>query len=108
MPHDVLSSWLHTISYVRNLCAHHSRVWNRTLTIKPAIAKKHKTKIFGNKKIYSVIVVMKIMLDEIMINNTWAESLAGLLDEYTNIPISMMGFPDDCKEFEHWGFNESE
>lgn len=102
VPHDVLSSWLHTVSYVRNLCAHHSRVWNRTLTIKPAIAKKHKTKFFGNDKIYSVIVVMKIMLDTIMPDNDWAERLAGLLDEYPEVPRANMGFPDDWKNNDFW------
>jgi abortive infection bacteriophage resistance protein len=25
----ILLSWLHTISYIRNICAHHSRLWNR-------------------------------------------------------------------------------
>ena len=28
-------SWLLTLNYVRNLCAHHSRLWNRELEIKP-------------------------------------------------------------------------
>ena len=27
----ILSSWIHTLVYIRNLCAHHSRIWNRTL-----------------------------------------------------------------------------
>jgi len=30
-----LYSWVHTLVYIRNLCAHHSRIWNRTLAIKP-------------------------------------------------------------------------
>lgn len=33
----VLSSWLFTLNYVRNLCAHHGRLWNRELAIKPII-----------------------------------------------------------------------
>ena len=35
--HQILSSWLHSISYVRNLCAHHSRLWNHQMTIKPTV-----------------------------------------------------------------------
>ncbi len=27
----ILSSWIYTLVYIRNLCAHHSRIWNRTL-----------------------------------------------------------------------------
>lgn len=29
------SSWLHSLVYVRNVCAHHSRLWNRVMRIKP-------------------------------------------------------------------------
>lgn len=27
---SVLGSWLHALSYVRNLAAHHPRLWNRS------------------------------------------------------------------------------
>lgn len=38
--HDsVLESWLHALTYIRNLCAHHSRLWNRTLGITPKLPK---------------------------------------------------------------------
>jgi len=30
-------SWLHTLTYVRNLCAHHSRFWNKRMRIQPQI-----------------------------------------------------------------------
>jgi abortive infection bacteriophage resistance protein len=33
--HTVFTSWLHTLTYVRNICAHHSRLWNRDLAIEP-------------------------------------------------------------------------
>jgi abortive infection bacteriophage resistance protein len=39
IPDGVLVSWLHSLTYVRNVCAHHSRLWNRELAIKPAIPK---------------------------------------------------------------------
>lgn len=100
--HDILSSWLHSIYYVRNLCAHHSRVWNKTLTIKPVIAKKHKTKFNGNNKIYAVLVVIQILLERIAPDNTWAERLKILLNEHPNIPISNMGFPENWIDQTFW------
>ena len=33
----VLGSWLHHLVYVRNLCAHHSRLWDRVWAIKPEL-----------------------------------------------------------------------
>lgn len=100
--HDTLSSWMHAISYVRNLCAHHKRVWNKTLTIKPAIARKHKTKFHGNSKIYGVFVVIQILLEQVAPDNAWAERVSDLLNEHPNIPIDSMGFPDDWRQKSFW------
>jgi abortive infection bacteriophage resistance protein len=41
---DILESWLHSLVFVRNLCAHNSRVWNRSLTIRPKIPKQSPVK----------------------------------------------------------------
>jgi len=38
--HYVLSSWMHVIAYLRNICAHHGRLWNRELSIRPLIPNK--------------------------------------------------------------------
>ena len=27
--HRQLTSWLHTLTYIRNVCSHHGRLWNR-------------------------------------------------------------------------------
>jgi len=99
---EVFCSWLHSISYVRNLCAHHSRVWNKTLTIKPKIAKKHKTKFNGNEKIYSVLVVIQILLEKIAPDNSWAERLAKLIGEHPDLPLANMGFPENWRERDFW------
>jgi abortive infection bacteriophage resistance protein len=105
--HDTLSSWIHAISYVRNLCAHHKRVWNKTLTIKPAIARKHKEKFQGNNKIYGVMVVVQILLDQVAPDNTWAERFRDLMEEHPNIPLANMGIPEDWKTKPFWGLVEA-
>lgn len=33
----ILESWIRSISYIRNLCFHHSRIWNRRLAVSPQI-----------------------------------------------------------------------
>jgi abortive infection bacteriophage resistance protein len=35
--HKILESWLHTLVFARNVCAHHGRIWNRGFTITPVI-----------------------------------------------------------------------
>lgn len=100
--HEILTSWLHSISYVRNLCAHHSRVWNKTLTIKPKISNKYKTIFNGNHTIYSVMVIIQILLDDVAPDNSWAERLRDLICSHPKVDIKRMGFPDDWDNQEFW------
>lgn len=71
LPHDILSSWLHSISYVRNLCAHHNRLWNRICTIKPKAANKYREDMTPNDRLYSQLVVMQVLLKTISPGNHW-------------------------------------
>ena len=48
--HDkVLESWLTSLNAVRNICAHHSRLWNRELGYKPIIPVKNLITIMAPK-----------------------------------------------------------
>lgn len=40
VPAAIFPSWVHSLSYVRNICAHHGRLWNRELAVRPRIPKK--------------------------------------------------------------------
>ncbi|MBU4348575.1 Abi family protein [Patescibacteria group bacterium] len=42
IPDAVLISWIQTINVIRNICAHHSRLWNREMGVKPFIPRKKK------------------------------------------------------------------
>jgi abortive infection bacteriophage resistance protein len=42
IPDEVLTSWLQVINVVRNICAHHGRLWNRQLGYKPLLPGKNK------------------------------------------------------------------
>ncbi|MCG6204578.1 Abi family protein [Rhodopseudomonas sp. HC1] len=101
--HQILSSWLHAISYVRNLCAHHSRLWNRVLTIKLTIPNARRVQFNGqNDRIYSVLLAMQIILQKIWSNNHWAEALGKIIDSHPRIPLTSMGFPEDWKQRKEW------
>ena len=68
---NVLASWMHSISYIRNLCAHHSRLWNRRLAIKPKVLKNNKIWSdidSNNQKLFSILLVVKELFKEY-----WAE-----------------------------------
>lgn len=97
--HEVLASFLRHLTEVRNICAHHSRLWNRKFTVTFAIPKKPKylaQQLNINKKryLYNTIVMVSYLLDLISVNNSWSYQLTDLVNKY-NINVSLMGFPDD-------------
>jgi len=53
---QTMHSWLHVIAYLRNLCAHHSRLWNRCFTISPEVPKAYKQQMASNKTFYAQAV----------------------------------------------------
>jgi abortive infection bacteriophage resistance protein len=104
VPHQILSSWFHSVSYVRNICAHHSRLWNRICTIKPTVANTYRSEFPSNDRVYAQLLVMQILIKKIWASNHWAEKLDTLISEHPAVPISDMGFPSDWKNRPVWAF----
>ncbi len=56
----VLQSWVHAFAQLRNICAHHGRLWNRRLTTTPQLPNNplypflNNTSIHTNK-IYTIL-----------------------------------------------------
>jgi abortive infection bacteriophage resistance protein len=83
----VAQSWLHTLSYVRNVCAHHGRLWNRDLAIKP-ILPKHQPEwsTLHNRRVYSVLCILRRLTQPNPDGDGWAQEVVGLLTELNAIP----------------------
>lgn len=95
----IMESWLHSLVYVRNLCAHHSRIWNRKLQIQPKIDGRDRDwNEINDRTVFSTFLSLK-KLTQLEDNwNQWAERLDLLLSQFDTIDISEMGFPADWKE----------
>lgn len=101
---DILESWLHSLVFVRNLCAHHSRVWNRGLTIRPKIPKQYAGAIpeTSHARLYSVCCILQHMMAIIADGSQWADRLRTLINERPSIPLNSMGFPEDWEKLPPW------
>lgn len=98
--HKVFTSWLHTLTYVRNLCAHHSRLWNRDLAIEPNRLLKPVGNWIGlefqnNKRVFYFLSLVKYMLDRANPNNTLTKRIDNLLKKYPTVPVQFLGIPSD-------------
>ncbi len=99
--HLVLTSWMKNFCYVRNLCAHHSRLWNRKLAIRPKIPKNCKDwrdSGFRNDKIFLTILLMKMIVDKIDFSSDWSDKMKKMLVEGEEF-LEKMGFPSDWREY---------
>jgi len=98
----VFTSWLHSLTYVRNICAHHSRLWNRDLAIEPEkllkpVGKWINPPFQNNKRVFYFICVLKYLLLRANPGNSLTEKLAALFEKHLNIPVQFMGIPSDGK-----------
>ena len=95
----VMISWLHTLVYVRNLCAHHCRIWNRTLAIRPKILhKSFRWENVHNNKLFCVMLILKRLTHIEKKWDDWVQRLLMLFETYPFVDISKMGFPRDWKQ----------
>jgi abortive infection bacteriophage resistance protein len=96
LPAPVLESWMHFLTYLRNLCAHHSRVWNRELAIRPKFPYHDPFwNDVRNNRIIAFFIVTQYLFNKIQMNINVAGSLKQLFLEYPGVSLTSMGFRTD-------------
>jgi abortive infection bacteriophage resistance protein len=91
-----LVSWMRSLTYTRNLCAHHARVWNRVFTLKVEADKRYaicREESFQSGKLYSHTAVISILLKVISPDNNWEQHIKDLFLTFTHKYAQDMGFP---------------
>ena len=101
-------SWLHSLVYVRNICAHHARLWNRQMRISPLPLKTYKNiwlanKQVSNNRIYFILSMIIYLLNVINPEHSFKQKLNSLFLKYSNIDKVAMGFPAEWQKEPLWG-----
>jgi len=104
---EIAEGVLQSLSYVRNICAHHGRLWNRKLVKRPPWIRRYKDDLqmeSGQQRnqpentVYNIIVVILHILGKQNADSTFSARLIGLLEEEGNESIrETMGFPSDWR-----------
>lgn len=97
-------SWLHVLWFARNVVAHHSRVWNRALTIQPKIPRKlsEAWPQESARRFYGLCVMVNYLMEVVADGSRWPDRLRSLLMEYPEVPLEPMGFPQKWTKLEYW------
>jgi len=97
--HSYLPSWLQSISQIRNMAAHHSRLWNKNLPGRPKLLPNPPDPWIADVPtanehfmLYVHLCCMKYLLNRITNNSNMTSRLSDLLIKYKNIDPKAIGF----------------
>ncbi len=107
----VLESWLESLSYVRNACAHHMRLWNRKLPKTPIVPKnpmfqwlKTNPASKDENKVYLSLCIIAYLLSRVSPGNSFSKKVKQLLSEFPDIPLHYMGFTNNWQNEALWSY----
>lgn len=110
--HNELSSWLESISYVRNIIAHHSRLWNRPMLKTPISQLINPQYPWLNQPLqpvqknrpFLIISTMIYLCNKVAPGNQIKTKLIGLFQNSPNIPLDKIGFINDWENNPLWKY----
>lgn len=102
----VAENWILCFSTLRNICAHHGRVWNRRLIpIKLPTHPTHpflKNKTIYSNKLYATLSCIEYVLKRISPESGLNEQLKEVMKTCPLAQTKEMGFPKNWKDEELW------
>jgi abortive infection bacteriophage resistance protein len=110
-----LAKWVHMLRDVRNICAHHGRLWNKNLIAPPGLAAKVSkpfpvqfpgSATVKTNTVYAALVVMRVMSKALGIDDGIRTELQGLFATHAEAHhpahLHAMGMPQDWDQDTVW------
>lgn len=92
-------SWIESIAYVRNLCAHYGRLYNARLTKTPMMFKQYKDAGVKNNRIFCILVCISLLIQHDEHWEEFVDQLERLTEKYIEAEIETMGFPENWRNY---------
>lgn len=99
-----LVRWMEQLTIVRNFCAHHARLWNKSFAPAPTAVLRTQPKFAAlpqgqSEKIFGALVVMAAIVRVTSPGTTWPDKVANLIrDDFLSNPLVQpvaLGIPAD-------------
>jgi abortive infection bacteriophage resistance protein len=111
--YKLLVSWTQSINFVRNICAHHGRLWNRPPVQQPGPTRLGEIPMldhlaqdeYAQRRLYSVAAALQYLMRTVNPDNGWGTRVAAHLatfPEIAGLSIRQMGFPDGWSKSDLW------
>ena len=101
-----LKSWLRSFNTIRNIIAHHSRLWNRKLHFPPKVLGKPKSDFISppedERSMYYLISCLLYVLNKVSPDHSLKQKIKNLLQENDFVNLEEMGFPKNWEKQPLW------
>ena len=103
----VLQSFMHHLTFIRNVTAHHGRLWNRRMTITMKLPRNPRklAAMFNFKsvrKIGNTVIMLGYLLKLISPGSSWPARMRQLIQQSPGIQPAAMGFEVSWEELPLW------
>lgn len=110
LPETVLVPLISHLTDVRNICAHHGRLWNRGFRRCPKLAQKpqdlqqslNQAGTQAPAKLYNSLTMIGHIVQTIAPESTWMSDLHAHIITHPTGDLHSMGFPDDWQKRPMW------
>jgi len=110
---NALRTWIRTINFVRNVSAHHGRLWNRTSTDIPVLPAVERCRLIevlhqnehARAKLFGALTCMRVLMRAIDGDATWHEKVKAHMQTFPKsdlVSLEMAGFPGGWEESAPW------
>jgi abortive infection bacteriophage resistance protein len=109
-----VQTWAQSLSFVRNVCAHHSRLWNKPLINQPSLdgmtetppeLEHIKAAPGGATRLYAICCIVQFMLRYANPRTSWRSRLLNHMDSFPaseRLDLNAAGFPEDWRGHDLW------
>ena len=103
-----LASYLRSLNFIRNVSAHHARLWNVNVVDRSSLPKGEHWQKLNNARPFFYFCLMQMFLRVICPTSTWGQRLAKLIDEdfpvvdCRAIKIGDFGVTDGWRAWDLW------
>lgn len=105
--HEFMRNWLENLTIIRNVCAHHARLWNRSFAIQLRLPHHlHLPWIsdfsFQEGRLYPLLCSIAYWLRAIDPQSTFVNDLKALFAKYPTVDLAAMRFPKEWQKEPLW------
>lgn len=110
---DLIQTWARSLNHIRNICAHHSRLWNRSPADQPKIPQRGEIALldhlhgdqFAATRLYAPTAIAQYLLRTLNPNSTWGQRIRTHALTFPNGPgldFHATGFPPGWEALPLW------